>query len=427
MLDTTALEKLVKEQLTKTVNDQVLSVFSSDEWLHPLEEKIIKFSQDRILAKFASSEAVPEILKVVQTSVAELFASGQIPGIETYVDQQALTSAIDIAVEENVKTAMDRLSSDSVWIEKIQTLVTQIMTQRVVSQLSTVDISDVIRRRVDKNMENFVDSVTERLDRKGIQDLATACELTVLDGNVVVENQFTTKLVNVVESATVRDLVVTGSINVDNHSWDSLRGDITEKTLTRVNEEWREQLVDQVTKKIIKKGIEFTQIKLDGEYVVSEGTLARTITKSNLQSVGVLDKLQVKGEIHAYNDTFNVLNRRLGVNTIEPEMALSVWDEEVSVLTGKFKANTAYIGTGRKQSLAIGVNREPGIEIDQDGLTTVKNLRIGVHRISHASDLPNYAGSKGDIVFNANPNINSNVFGWQCLGGHKWKVIRVVE
>jgi hypothetical protein len=104
-----------------------------------------------------------------------------------------------------------------------------------------------------------------------------------------------------------------------------------------------------------------------------------------------------------------------------------VWDEEISILLGKHKNKNAYIGTGRSQALSIGVNREPAIGIDTDGLTTIKKLQIGVHKISHDTTVPGWSGTKGDVVFNSNPGINSNVFAWQCLGGFKWKVIRAIE
>ena len=99
--------------------------------------------------------------------------------------------------------------------------------------------------------------------------------------------------------------------------------------------------------------------------------LSSAITETNIQSVGHLRQLNVLGEAQI-NETFNVVNHRVGINTTEPEMALSVWDEEVSVVIGKNKAKQAYIGTNRDQGLAIGVNRVAQIEIDSDGLTRVK-------------------------------------------------------
>jgi len=123
----------------------------------------------------------------------------------------------------------------------------------------------------------------------------------------------------------------------------------------------------------------------------------------------------------------NVVKKRVGINTEDPEMALSLWDEEVSVVAGKFKSNIGYIGTSRKQGLVIGINKTPTIEINDAGLTAIKQLQVGVHRISHGNEVPGYAGTKGDIVFNANPTIENPVFAWQCLGGYQWKLIKAIE
>ena len=220
--------------------------------------------------------------------------------------------------------------------------------------------------------------------------------------------------------------MVTGSINTDNHSWNSLSDRITEKTFNQLNTQWRASLVADVAEKIVNDGIDFKQVQIDGVKVVDADTLSRKITNSNLQSVGVLRDLTVAGEARI-SETLSVLKKRIGINTQEPEMALSVWDEEVSILAGKHKDKSAYIGTGRAQSLTLGVNRTPAIEIDVEGLTAIKKLRIGVHRISHGTEVPNYAGTKGDVVFNANPTISSNVFAWVCLGSYKWKVLKAVE
>jgi hypothetical protein len=108
-------------------------------------------------------------------------------------------------------------------------------------------------------------------------------------------------------------------------------------------------------------------------------------------------------------------------------MALSVWDEEVSVSAGKYKQQTAYVGTTRKQGLVIGIDRNPAIEIDTSGLTTIKQLQLGFFKISHGKEVPNYSGTLGDIVFNSTPGIDNPVFAWQCLGGFRWKVIKAVQ
>jgi hypothetical protein len=426
MLDPKVVTKLVEDQIAKSVNDQVLEVFATDEWLKPIESKIVDYTQQRILGKFANSSALPEIIEAVKTSVAELFDSGKIPGVDQYIDSTVVKQTIDQAVQDNIISAIKDLGRDPAWIEKIERLINQSMVQRVVAGLSTIDVGGVIRQRVDENMTGLDKKVAERLHTPGIQDHAQNPELTVLDENVVVENCLTANRIEVVNSARIKELTVTGSINTDNRAWQTLSEDISEKTLNRLTNEWRESLIKDVEDKIREHGIDFSEVQIDGVRVVAGDTLSRKITNSNIQSLGALKELKVSGEAHIYN-TVSVLNKRLGVNTQEPEMALSVWDEEVSILAGKFKDKSAYIGTGRAQNLVLGVNRTPAVEIDIDGITSIKKLRVGVHRISHGTEVPNYAGTKGDVVFNANPSINDNVFAWQCLGGFKWKIIRSVE
>jgi hypothetical protein len=184
--------------------------------------------------------------------------------------------------------------------------------------------------------------------------------------------------------------------------------------------------VSNVTEQIQKQGIDFDQVLIGGNKLVDGNQLSRAITESNLQSVGVLKTLDVHGETHINNNTLNVLNRRLGVNTESPEMALSIWDEEVSIVIGRHKINQAYVGTNRDQGISIGVNREPQIEISADGLTTIKKLQVGLHKISHATMVPGWAGTKGDMVFNTNPGTD-RVFAWVCIGAHRWQPLKSAE
>ena len=70
MLDADAVNKLVVQQITTAVNAQVQAVMSSDVWLNSLENKILQYTQDRILAKFNNSSTMPEIIEAVKDSVA---------------------------------------------------------------------------------------------------------------------------------------------------------------------------------------------------------------------------------------------------------------------------------------------------------------------------------------------------------------------
>ena len=425
MLDTDAVNKLVSQQITAAVNAQVQAVMSSDDWLILLEDKILKYTQDRILAKFNNSSTMPEIVEAVKTSVTKLFADGHIPGIDQYVDNTVITQSIATAVDQTIQSALANLGQDPVWLAGVETTVKQNMVLETISRIGSIDINTIICQRVDENMQKIRQEFITDFSSTGIDDQATACQLTIMDDTTVVENRLTTADLTVVNGARINDLAVTGSINTDNPVWTTLADNISNTTLEKLSKKWRTELVQQVAEQIRKKGIDFDSVTIGGDYVVAGNRLSKAITESSLQSVGVLNQLSVAGEAHI-NNTLSVVKSRIGVNTDSPESALSVWDEEVSVIVGKHKAKHAYIGTARDQTLSLGVNRTPYLDIDNTGLTTVKKLQVGVHKFSHATQVPGWLGTKGDVVFNANPGPD-RVFAWICTGSYNWQVIKGAE
>ena len=413
---------MVEDQIARSVDDQVMEVFATDGWLKPIEQKIIQYTQDRILGKFSNSSALPEIVDAVKTSVQDLFSSGKIPGIETFIDPVTVRLAVDQAVENTVSDAIDQLSQDPVWLEKVQQLANQVMVQRTVAQLGSIDITSIINQRVDENINHFYSKLLKDFTTNGIRDQATQCQLTIMDETTVFENRLTAREIDAVDTLTVNDLIVKGTINTDNQSWNLLAESISEKTMIQLTDKWKQGLVQDVTQSIQDHGIKFDTVMVGDEPLVKDHALSRKITDTNIQKVGVLRSLEVQGEA-SINNTVSVLNRRLGINTQEPEMALSVWDEEVSIVIGKNKTNQAYIGTNRDHGVAIGVNRVAQIEIDTSGLTTIKQLRVGSHRIGHSTEVPGWAGTRGDIIFNSNPGADQ-VFAWVCLGSYKWQTLK---
>ena len=426
MLDTAAIEQLVRQQITEQVNEQISVTLGSDEWLASFEQRIIEYVQARVMAKFANAEYLPEITDTVKSSVAELFKRGVVPGIDQYVDNGTIRRTIDTAVEQLVDSSIEVLGKDPVWLTKIEQQINQSVVDSVIRQFGQIDLNPIIKGRVDEHMAQFQQDILNNFTSTGISDQAVSCQLTILDDAVVVGNQLATRDLTVANAAVIQNLVVKGSVNIDNPSWELLATGISEKTIDRLSDEWKTVLTAQVAEQIRSNGIDFDSVKINGETLVSGNTLAKSITDTNIRSLGVLTTLTVAGESIFNNETLAVLNKRIGVNTVSPEMALSVWDEEVSIVVGKNKANEAYIGTNRAQGVAIGVNRQPQIEISADGLTRIKQLQIGLHRVSHATQVPGYAGTKGDIVFNSNPD-DSPVFAWVCIGGHRWKTLKSAQ
>jgi hypothetical protein len=426
MLDQNALKKIVDDQVAAAVDARVIKFFTSDKWLAPLEEKIIAHAQEHVVKKFSSSGVIPEIVAIIQEQVANIVEKGSLPGIQHYIDPAAIKVAVDQAVEDMVQFAISDLGRDPAWLARIEHMLNQTVTHRTLATLGLTDINTIVHQRVDENMNKIRTDFINNFASAGIVDQATENQLSITDQVTAVKNHLVVSNLEVSNSISVRNLSVLGSINVDNTSWDGLVTHISQRTLDALSDQWRDQLVSNVTEQIQDHGIEFDQVSIGGNKLVDGNQLSRAVTESNLQSVGMLKTLDVSGEAHINNNTLNVLNRRLGVNTETPEKALGVWDEEVSIVIGKHKLNQAYFGTNREQSVTIGVNREPQIEINTDGLTTVKKLQVGLHKISHATQVPGWSGNKGDIVFNANHGAD-RVFAWVCLGAHRWQTLKSAE
>ena len=341
------------------------------------------------------------------------------------IDSGLVQRLVEQEVEKNILGTVENLCQDEAWLARIEHMINQTVTQETIARISSMDINTIIRQRVDDNMSKIKQQLLTDFASTGIDDQATACQLTIMDDTTVVENRLTTVDLTVVNGARINDLAVTGSINTDNPVWTTLADNISNTTLNKLSEKWRTELVQQVTDQIRKQGIEFDSVTIGGDYVVAGNRLSKAITESNLQSVGALKQLSVTGDVHL-NNTLSVVKSRIGINTSSPESALSVWDEEVSVVVGKHKAKHAYIGTARDQTLSLGVNRTPYLDIDNTGLTTVKKLQVGVHKFGHATQVPGWLGTKGDIVFNANPGAD-RVFAWVCTGSYNWQVIKGAE
>jgi hypothetical protein len=345
---------------------------------------------------------------------------------ETFaLDPKVIEDLIYQALEKNILSVVENLAKDPAWLTRVENLIAETVAHRTLSVVSSIDVNSVIMARVDENLPRFQERLLENFKTRGIEDQATQTQLTIMDDHTVFENNLTAKDLTIADNARINNLSVTGSINTDNPAWDGLSADIARKILDQVTKDLQQQLVDLSIEQIKTDGIDLTNVKIAGSLLVSDNQLSSGITESKLQTTGTLRDLAVAGETHL-NDTVFVVKKRMGINTQEPEAALSVWDEEVSLIFGKHKAKEAYIGTSRAQGLTIGVNRQPQIEITADGLTQIKKLQVGIHKISHSTEVPGWSGTRGDIVFNSNPG-DDRVFAWMCLGAYKWQVIKSAE
>ena len=72
MLDQKALTQLIEQQIADSVETQVSAILANENWLVPVEQKIVRYTQDRILGKFSNSSALPEIVDAVKIGRAHV-------------------------------------------------------------------------------------------------------------------------------------------------------------------------------------------------------------------------------------------------------------------------------------------------------------------------------------------------------------------
>ena len=320
------------------------------------------------------------------------------------LDDSQLTELVSKAIEDQIEAKF----SDSAFLDKIQSVINQHVSNKLDQFVNNFDITDKINNRVNEVFETRLPSIDQQ---------TTSVQLTLMDDTVVNENEFVTKSLSVVEEAVVEDLVVRGRVNTDNESWNELKGTIKDAAVKQIQIELTETITDHVLERA-KQGIDFDNAKVDGIKIVSNGALGATITHSNLQKVGKLSELTVEGFADLDGSLF-VKNNRVGVNTSTPKSALDIWDDDINITVGKQSKGIAKIHLSSGE-LGIGTNSDSQLTIAPDGKVKIKELMVGRNNIKFEKDIPNYSGQKGDIVFNMNPTSESHT-GWQCLGGFRWR------
>jgi len=224
--------------------------------------------------------------------------------------------------------------------------------------------------------------------------MADNVQLTVMNDSVVVENVIITNEVKA--NTLIADTLVARDIATD-QPW-----------VSALKEDFKKEILDSIPKPKAPKDWSFKIAELDTKMDI------------NIKRSGHLKELEVSGEALLSDVLYTTPgNNRVGINTLEPSDALTVWDQEVEVVIGRHKNQEGYIGTRRRQSLNIGANNKVGITINNEGTVILDKLQLQGKVISSGETIPGHASKTGDIVLNTRPMVG-NYIGWVCLDGIKW-------
>jgi len=274
--------------------------------------------------------------------------------------------------------------------------------------------------------DNIVGGIISNFGSIGIEDRASRVQMTIMDQAIAFEGPVWGPELKIKGNATIDgSLIVNGDVDVGTPVFDKLIAKTSDAVKADLNTELFSGFSHTLFDKIQNEGLDLDKVTQNGKEVVSGNRLGYHIVDTNIQRLGVVNDLQTSGE-NLLVDTLYVTQRRVGINTIEPSWALTVWDEEVEIAVSKKSQDTAYINTPRNQTLVLGSNNRQNLVLNPDGSVDIDNLRVGNVPMSSATAIPNYNSITGTIVWNESPSPGGPV-GWVCLGATRWAKFGMIE
>jgi hypothetical protein len=393
----------VQVQVMQTIDQQVREVIEQIDYNKIIGDRLVQRIDERLSSLNIDSESIQQQLQnridKMSVDIGNVIKNRSFESVQSTVNQKIgevdFNALFNSALASAVKTDQLEFPDSSISGRAIDTRDLKISGNNVTSGIIT-DFGST-----------------------GIDDKATACQLSIFDETTVIENNLLTKDLTVKGTATIEgDLVVTGTVPENSAMFLVLVDKVSTRVRTGLNEDLFDGYAALVSKRILENGLDLNRITLNGEEIVNGGNLSNKITFSNLQRVGTLHELRVSGE-SLLSQTLYTTNKRIGINTMEPAQALSIWDQEVEIGFGKRTTDTAVIDVPRRQSLLISVNNKNNIKLTPDGGTVVNSLQIGGTVIGSGNTPPNYDASQGTVIFNSNPQLGGPL-GWVSLGGARW-------
>ena len=328
-------------------------------------------------------------------------------------------------VETQVQQRLSTIDFQQAITDSVSTLVADRMNE-FVFPFNSIDPNALKLLELKITGDNINGGIIENFSSTGIDDRASRVALTILDDSTVIENNLLTKDLTVEGSMTVNgSFIVNGDVPESTEFFKQLVSSVSSNTLSNLDHTLFNSYSNLIFDKIKQDGLDLTKITLDGAEIAKNNALGSAIVNSNLQTLGELKELKVSGE-SLLAQTFYVTPKRVGINTIEPSAALSVWDDEIEIVAKKKLRDTGMFGTTRQQKLVLTANSKDNIVLGEDGSAQIDHLKIGAMQFTTANTPPNFVSERCHVVWNTNPNPGGPL-GWICLGGANWANFGIID
>jgi hypothetical protein len=421
------------KQLTDNFLSSVLSQVQSQA-LNAVQEQIDSIDVIKLFEQEMSSNVIPtlteEIKNKIKSDVTTIVSNLD---FNSMVNTHLINSVIprielygrDIASKE-ITNKLNALNSVDIVIKHTDNVIKNALKTADFPDLSipgrAIDPKDLIISGT-----NIQGGIIKNFESTGIQDSATQCQVTILDDATVFENKLVSTALEVTgDTVFLGNITVAGEIPNNSPFVKKIANLVSDAFTQEYSDGNFDNYCNRTINLIKTQGLSAEHVKTnDGSSLVDGIKLANSITRSNLQTVGPLKELQVIGET-VLDDTVFVSNKRIGINTVEPERTLDMWDHEVQIIAGKKMQDTAVFGTIRNQNLVLTANNKDQLVLNVDGSVTIKTLNIGKSVQTSANRRPTDNKPAATIVWNENPVIGSPV-AWVSLGGARWAPFGIIN
>jgi hypothetical protein len=418
-MDNNQLEDVVKnlvaqvqdslnERIERGIVDHVKKTLDNYDY----ESKINLLASLKLDNKISQFEVRPiDVEKKLQLAADNIIASLDrqaksqiVSDIARKIDTVDFTQSVTNAVAQQFEARIDRSS----WPE------------------NSINFSAIKQNEIAISGDAVSGGLIANFSSTGIDDRATDCIVTILNDHTIIENNLIAASADFKGSVKIEgDLLLKGTIPVDSPAFASLVDNVSTTVVNQLDDTLFEGYSNKIFNKINQQGIDLNQITIAGEAVITGNKIGIRITESNLQKLGVVRELQTSGETFL-SESLYVSNRRVGINTIDPSHALSVWDQEVEIVTGKRSQDVGMIGTVRNQDLIITSNNKKNLVCKSDGSVQIESLIVGTVPMTSASAIPTSNMPVGTIVWNDKPEIGKYI-GWVSLGGARWASFGIIN
>lgn len=420
-------ENFVKEITNNLINTMTTEI--RQQVVHDVATAVMDFdlsAEIRAQINGAVSKAIEHYMDVDSQGRINPYVNNPVTGavFNQFVNRteqflQSLMQHVNNDIVSDLFTKLNSINIHDMIIEETRLTVERLL-QRSTWQFPprSIPVETLQTEHIRIPASNLLPGMITGFHSVGIQDRASEAQLTITDSITVVENRL------VAHSLDIHgDLAIKGTVNTE------FIQDIVKRTISDIQTAHKDGVYDQYCDRVITKltdqGLDVSLVKIHGESLVIDQTMNPRVTKSNLKRVGLLEELQVSGET-VLDHTVYVSNKRMGVNTLEPERVFDLWDQEVQVIMSKRQRDVAMIGTLRNQRVILSSNNRDNVILDPDGSCTVSELRIG--KITHSSSdtRPRDQKPQGHIVWNSQPSLG-HAIGWISLGGARWAQFGTIQ